>query len=187
MAKECEVDILDIDKGAAERRLREMGAKYKGHTKFRRIEFLIGRKRAGPHSWARVRTDGRVTTITVKRFRGKRLPMEEHEVEVGDFESAVRVMGKLTRSELSYFENERDSYELGRAKITIDKWPGIPHLIEIEGPSMAYVKNLHKKLGITGEFRGNAHLDSVYKRYKLNFKDVVAKDQSRLRKILDRA
>lgn len=184
MGKECEVDILDIDKGEAAARLRKLGAKYNGHRQYRRVEFLIGKKMKGKHTWARVRTDGKSSTMTVKTFRGTHLPMEEHEIVVGDFEEAIRMTRRMTTSKMLYFENERDSYELGKATITLDKWPSIPHFMEIEGPSMAYVKEMHKRLDITGEFVGNATLDSVYKRYGLNFRKVVAKNNKKLKEIL---
>ena len=183
MAKEHEIDILEINKPEAARRLRKLGATYRGHLRYRRIEFLIDGKVGGGHSWARVRTDGKETTITVKRFRGKHLPMDEHEISTGNFEDAVRLMSKLTRSKIFYFENERDVYELGGATITIDKWPLIPPFMEIEGKSMAQVKSLYNRLGIGGEMVGNATMDSIFKRYGLDFRKEMSKKQEELTRI----
>jgi len=121
MAKEHEIDILDVDKREVERRLRKLGARYNGHTRFRRIEFVVGGDIKKHHSWVRVRTDGRKTVITFKQMKGKNQPMEEREVTVDSFGDAVRIMSRLARSRVMYFENERDSYEFGGAKITIDK------------------------------------------------------------------
>lgn len=184
MAEECEVVIAGINKGEIERKLRKLGANYRGHSSFRRIEFLIGGKSSKGHTWGRVRTDGKVTTITAKRYRAANLPMEEHEVGVDDFEKAVKVMSRITSSKLCYFENERDTYKLGRLTITIDRWPGIPYYMEIEGPSMAQVKSFHRKLGIKGTFIGNPTLDALYGHHKVDFKKAVAKDQAKLRRIL---
>jgi adenylate cyclase class 2 len=185
VAKEHEIVVIDIDKQEVERKLKSSGAKYKGHSEYRRIEFLIGGKRARKHSWGRVRTDGKETTITVKRYISKQLPMEEHEISVENFEETVRLISKITLSKPCYFENSRDLYIYKKAKVTIDKWPGIPHYIEIEGPSMAYVKKLYEDMKIKGSFIGNPTLEDVYDRYGLKFSRVVEKDQVKLRKILE--
>lgn len=184
MAKEHEIDILDIDRSEAIRQLKELGAVYKGHTRYRRIEWLIGGRIGGRHSWGRVRTDGRKTTVTVKSFLGKNLPMDEHEISTDSFEEAVRLVSRLTKSRIIYFENERDTYRLEDATITLDKWPLIPLFMEIEGSSMARVKGLHRRLGIRGKMVGNATIDSIFRRYGLDFRKATARNRGRLERII---
>ena len=184
MAKEHEIDILEIDRQEATKRLRQLGAVYKGHLQYRRIEFLLGGKVGSKHSWGRVRTDGRKTTITVKRFRGKHLPMDEHEIVTDNFEEAVKLMSRMTRSRIFYFENERDRYELDGATITLDKWPRVPLFMEIESRSMGHAKELYKKLGIKGEMVGNATIDSIFKRYGFDFRKEMRKNDPKLRRII---
>ena len=69
------------------------------------MEFLVSRNRKGAHSWARVRTDGKRTHITLKETKGNSdfEPMEEQEVLASDFERAVKIMSKLARSKAIYF------------------------------------------------------------------------------------
>lgn len=158
----------------------------RGSHRFRRIEFLIGGDVHGRHSWARVRTDGGETTITLKETQGGAgfTSMKEYEVKADDFEEAVRIMGRLTRSKVIYFENERDAYFLGDAYVTIDKWPGIPALVEIEAPTMKKVRDAYKTLGIKGRFAGNTTIHKIYRMYGLDFRKVMGKNAPKLRKML---
>jgi adenylate cyclase class 2 len=185
MAKEHEIGLLDIDVAEAKRRLRQLGATYKGHVKYSRIEFKLGGDLGRVHSWGRVRTDGKSTVITVKKYLGKTKPMEEDEVSTDSFEGAIRIMSKLVKSELFYFETERYKYKLDKADITIDRWPKIPYFMEIEGPSMKYVEDMYRKLGIKGRYVGNVTADGVYKIYGLEYKAVMRKFRPKLKKILD--
>jgi adenylate cyclase class IV len=186
MGKESEIEILDVDRKEVVRRLRALKAKHEGVHRFKRMEFLIEGDTHGRHSWARVRTDGRETTITLKETYGKAgfTSMKEYEVKASGFEEAVRIMSKLTKSKLLYWENERDAYVLGDAYVTIDKWPGIPDLVEIEAPTMQRVKETYRLLGIKGKFVGNAPIHKIYERYGLNFREVVSKNEPKLRKML---
>lgn len=184
MAKEHEVGLLDINVPQVRRRLKELGATYKGHIKYNRIEFVIDGDVGDRHSWARVRTDGKDTVITVKKYFGTDKPMDEHEVHTDDFEEAVRMMYNMAKSEVFYFETERYKYRLGNADITLDKWPGIPYFMEIEGPSMKYVENVYKKLSIKGKYVGNITADGVYKIYGLDFKREMRKNIAKLKRIL---
>ncbi|MDE1865722.1 MAG: CYTH domain-containing protein [Candidatus Micrarchaeota archaeon] len=184
MAKEHEIDILEVDRAEAARRLKQLGADYNGHVRYRRIEWLIGGRIGKMHSWGRVRTDGKNTTITVKRFRGKHLPMDEHEISANSFEEAVRLVSRLTRSKIFYFENERDIYRLDGATITLDKWPLVPLFMEIESRSMSHANELYKRLGIKGELVGNATIDSIFKRYGLDFRKEMSRNNGKLERIL---
>ena len=186
MGKESEIEILDVDKKEVVERLRKLKAKHEGLHRFKRIEFLIEGDRYGRHSWARVRTDGKETTITLKETYGKAgfTSMKEYEVRASGFEDAVRIMSKLTKSKVLYWENERDAYRLGDAQVTIDKWPGIPALVEIEAPTMKRVKEVYRRLGIRGRFVGNTTIHQIYEMYGLNFREVVGKNEPKLRRML---
>jgi adenylate cyclase class IV len=186
MGKECEIDILDVNRKEVARRLRQLRAKHEGLHRFRRIEFLIEGDTHGRHSWARVRTDGKETTITLKETYGKAgfTSMKEYEVRADGFEDAVRIMSRLTKSKVLYWENERDAYRLGDVQVTIDKWPGIPALVEIEAPTMRKVKEAYRRLGISGRFVGNTPIHKVYEMYGLDFRAAMAKNEPKLKKLL---
>ncbi len=169
------------------KRLKELRVKHTGRYKFRRIEFLLKGNIKGSHSWGRVRTDGKDTTITIKEMLGKGgyNPMNEYEIKTNNFSETVKIITKLINSKLViYFENDRDAYLLGKAHITIDKWPGIPPFIEIEAPSMPIVKAIYKKLKVKGRFIGNSPIHKIYELYGLNFREVMKKNAPKLKKLL---
>lgn len=190
MGKESEIAILDVDKKEVKRRLRELHAKHTGTYDFRRMEFLLKGSVKGTHSWGRIRTDGKKTTITLKEMHGKGgfTSMNEYEVNVDDFEETMRIMNKLINSRIvTYFENKREAYSLGKAQVTIDKWPEIPTFVEIEAPSMKEVKAAYRLLGINGRMIGNSPIHKIYDLYGLKFKEVMAKNEPKLRSILDKS
>ncbi len=186
MGRESEIEILDVDRREVVARLRQLEARREGVHRFRRMEFLIEGDAHGRHSWARVRTDGKETTITLKETRGRAgfTSMKEYEVRASDFDEAVRIMGRLAGTMPLYFENEREAFRLGDAYITIDKWPAIPAFVEIEAPTMARVKAVYKHLGIKGNFVGNESIHRIYERYGLNFREVMKRNGPRLKRIL---
>lgn len=188
MAKENEIIVLDIDKAEVARRLKAIKAKRAGAYKYKRIEFLLGGNLEGSHSWGRVRTDGKSTTITVKQLhKGGLSPMDEYEVKTNDFKDTVKIVSRLIDSDLIiYFENERDAYSLGKTLITIDKWPGIPHFVEIEAPSMKAAKEAYNRLKIKGKLIGNMPIHNIYKKYGLDFKKVMSKNKGKLKILTNR-
>lgn len=187
MGMEHEIMVLGVDRKEVVSRLGELGARREGSYRFRRVEFFMGGNIGGGHSWGRVRTDGRRTTITLKEMdaRDRMAPMVEHEIEASDFRAAATIMARLAGSgRVFYFENSREAYRLGKAYVTIDKWPGIPAFVEIEAPSMQAAVRLHRRLGIRGEFVGNATIKSVYERYGLSFEKVVSKNAAKAKSIV---
>lgn len=187
MGEEHEIVILDIKRKEVLSRLRKLKARHVGTRNFKRIEFLLKGDIHRGHSWGRVRTDGKETTITLKETQGKGgfTPMKEYEVTADNFGEAARIMTKLVAPKiLLYFENERDAYVLGKAQITIDKWPAIPAYVEIEAPSMAEVKRAYKRIDISGRFIGNISIHKIYESYGLNFEKVMAKNKPKLDRLL---
>jgi adenylate cyclase, class 2 len=188
MGTENEIEILDVKRNDVVKRLKELKAKHVGNHKFKRIEFLLKGDVHGGHSWGRIRTDGKETTITLKETKGKQgfSSMKEYEIKTDDFEEAVRIMTKIINTKiLLYFENEREAYRLGNSYITIDKWPEIPHFVEIEAPSLKEVRETYKKLKIEGKFVGNAPIHKIYSLYNLDFKKVMGKNKTKLKKLMD--
>lgn len=156
MAKEIELNVYNVDKGEVTRRLESLGAKFIGRYFFKRINFQLpassgkgGERRA----WLRLRTDGTKTMLTFKEQRGAAISQRyEAEVGVEDFIKAVNVIFRIMPdSEYDYFENERDEYELYDVHVTIDKFPHLPHSMEIEGPDEKSVYAALEKIGIKGE------------------------------------
>ncbi|MGC8496343.1 MAG: CYTH domain-containing protein [Candidatus Micrarchaeia archaeon] len=162
MAKEIELPIYGVDPEYVRARLGLIGAKLVGKHQFRRVNFQV-KKPAEDASgeyhtkWIRVRTDGKKSTITLKEQNGKGIGGRlEYEVEVSDFEQAVKIVHRLMPdAEYDYFENYREEYALGEFTIELDKFPMLEYSMEIEGPSEESVKELYRKMDIKGAIEGN--------------------------------
>ncbi len=103
-------------------------------------------------AWIRVRTDGSVTTLTLKKQVGtgitKRL---EYEIIIDDFIKAVKMlMELLPNSEYNYMEAIRERHIMDGAEITLDKWTLLKWGMEIEAKSAKKAKGIYKKLDAEG-------------------------------------
>ena len=94
--------------------------------------------------WGRVRREGTRTTMTIKQVKDPTSieGTEEIEIEVNDFDKACEIFTILGMEESSYQENYREVWRLEGCKITIDRWPGIKPLVEIEGETVEDVKKI---------------------------------------------
>lgn len=163
MAREIELKVVGFDLKELEARLRKLGARFRGERTFRRVSFSISRKGrvGGPDpagsdsystTWVRVRSDGKSTTLTLKRQGGTGISKrEEHEIEVSDFLTAVRIlMRMLPSSDYNYIETRRRTYSLGGVEFDINRWPHMPWELEIEGRSEKAVRRAYEALKLTG-------------------------------------
>lgn len=68
-----------------------------------------------------------------------------------------------------YREKHRTSYQIGSADISIDQYPGIPALVEVEAPDSAAVEAMCASLGLDFSSRGSSFgsIQELYKRYGL--------------------
>jgi adenylate cyclase, class 2 len=182
MAKEIELRIVDIDRKEVAKRLKQLGAKHVAFRRFRRLEARL-LNTPTLHRWVRIRTDGTKTTFTMKENRGRKENVYEWEMEVSDFNAMGEILLRLLSKNLkAYIESERDEYTLDGTEITIDKWPQIPHFMEIEGKSRKQVNDVYRKLNVKGKRIGN--IWDVYRLYGLSFVKVARKSNSYIEKKL---
>ncbi len=182
MQKEIELRIVDINRNEAVKRLREIHARHVAFRRFKRVEVRLI---ANPtlKRWIRLRTDGRTTRFAIKENRGMKENVYEHEIDVSDFKEMGKMMLKVFPNNLkAYVKSDRDEYTLDGAEITINKWPGIPPFMEIEGKSKRHVKSVWKKLRLKGRPIGN--IFDVYRLYNKDFIKVNVKENSYINKML---
>ncbi|MEM4098919.1 MAG: hypothetical protein QXZ38_04150 [Candidatus Micrarchaeaceae archaeon] len=56
-------------------------------------------------------------------------------------------------------------------EVTIDEWPKLPPIVEIEGQSEGDVRKAISRLGIKGRELGNIGWERVYSMYGFNLRD----------------
>lgn len=92
-------------------------------------------KPVDPNKWIRLRSNGDVVTLTLKKLEDRNSieGTKELEIEVSSFEQTDAILNELGYHSRTYQENRRISYILDDVEIDIDTWPLIPTYAELEG------------------------------------------------------
>jgi len=173
MAQEFETQILDINIKEIKNRLRQLDAKEEPEVFQKRWVFdiqCLDAKTPGLGEWIRLRQAGNETLLTYKNRQGFGInETEEIEVEVNDFDKTAEILAKLKCFTGKYYqENKRVKFILNDIIFTLDTWPMIPTLLEIEAPSEEKVKEGLKLLGLEGKDVGHIGIIQIYKRYGID-------------------
>ena len=160
---ENELKILEVDKNEFVKKIQSMGAvTVFEHLKQCRYVYDIDPN--DKSKWIRLRTNGLVSTLTIKKIldTSKVDGTEEYEVEVSDFEETNKILNILGFKARSYQENLRSFYKLDGVEISVDSWPLIPTYAEIEGKNVDAVLKLTEKLNIDKSKITTKDVTSIY-------------------------
>lgn len=166
MKKEFEIKFLNINKRKIRKKLRELRAKKKlpeylvQREVFDFPDFSLSKK----GGWIRVRDEGDKITVAYKISKPKLKSVEELEFEVNDFNKSCAFMKAIGLKRKSYQETKREKWELNGAEITIDTWPGLDPLIEIEAKNQKMLRKITKKLGLGFNKGMLGSVDLVYQK-----------------------
>ena len=158
---EYEGRVLNIVKDAVRCKLADCGAELVAKKDYRR--YVFNTIPAIKDRWIRLRTDGRSTKLTVKEMTAATVDgVQEWETRVDDFETALTILKKMGLKPKGYQENRRELYILDGVKLSIDEWPGLKPLLEIEGHSKAEVYDMLDRLGLdSGRFTADS-ISQIY-------------------------
>ena len=171
MNTEYEIRVLEIDKERLIKKLEELGAEFKGDNEQKRYVYDIIPKEDG--KWIRLRTNGNKTTLTYKNIVKTTIDgTKELEIEVSDFEKTNELLENMGIKSKGYQENKRTQYVLNGVEIDIDSWPMIPTYVEIEGKNEEEVMNTLEILELPKDKVTTLDVDSVYKKYGIDLKDI---------------
>ncbi len=146
---EIELKVLDIDLDSVLAKLEKLGAKkiFEGLL----VEKAFFGNNINPkQQLLRLRKEGNEVKLTYKQRKGTGdfLEAEEHELGVSDFDVMQKIIEKLGYTCEHCREKKRITFLLGKVHIEIDKYPTIPHYLEIEGNKEDILETLDK-LGFT--------------------------------------
>ncbi len=82
------------------------------------------------------------------REKGKFKKRQEIEIEVGDADSAQRLLSVLGYEKSLVFEKKRRVYRLDQCEVALDELPLLGTFVEIEGPDDKKIADVQKKLGL---------------------------------------
>ena len=149
MKIEFEATFTNVDKNEVRDRLKKAGAileKPEFLQKRVTFNFPIGYERTD--GWLRVRDEGDKITMIIKIIDGEKIEnQKEIGLNVDDFSEAVEFLETIGCRKKSYQETKRELWILDDVEITIDHWPFLDPLVEVEGKSEEAVKNVSEKLG----------------------------------------
>lgn len=176
MSQEFETQILDIDVEEIKNKLRTLNAKEEPEIFQKRWVFdiqCLDAKIPSTGEWLRLRQSGDKSFITYKNRRGPGLDQtEEIEVEVSDFDKTAKIFSKINSFTGKYYqENKRIKFTLNNIEFTIDTWPMIPPLLEIEATSPKKIKEGLKLLDLEKKDVGHIGTLQIYKRYNIDLHD----------------
>ena len=161
MSVEIEGRIININPEETRDKITKLGAKQVGFYNFKRYTFDSIPK--VDDRWGRLRTDGKNTTLTLKEIINDSLSgTNEWEITVSDFKETLIILEKLGLLHQSYQENTRDDFIIEDAKISIDHWPQLGYILEIESKKEEDVKKYAKKLGFKEEDITTKDIQTLY-------------------------
>jgi adenylate cyclase class 2 len=167
---EIEVKILDIE----ERKMRETLASFA--TKVSQDALLTTVTFSNPYNevTVRLRIIGDVVLFTVKvpvpggNFKIRK----EYETSVGDFEIFKKQLSVLGFEPVMLQEKKRTTYQYKESEIVIDKYPGIPPYMEIEGPKDG-IREIIEKLGYSMADTTSVSVYSLFESYNVDARHLV--------------
>ena len=164
MHTEFEVRVLDINIQKMIDKLESLGATKVAEFDYKRRVYNF--HPAVDHKWIRLRTDGKKTTLTIKKLESFEIDgTKELEIEVSSFEDTDAVLNELGYTSHTYQENKRIRYMLNNVELDIDSWPYIPTYLEIEGKDEKAVKEMIKLLEVDESKITSIDVQGVFKEY----------------------
>ncbi|MBI5139439.1 CYTH domain-containing protein [Candidatus Nomurabacteria bacterium] len=181
--EEFEIKFLEVNVPELEKKLTSIGAKKVGEYEYSIVLFDYPDWRLDKdHSWLKLRTDGKETTLSFKKRIGVKsndgsLPddgMQEMEIIVDDYHKSYELFKSLGFVIKREQEKRRIRYEKGKAVFDIDFWPQIPPYVEVEANSLENAKEAAKEAGFDPEKGLICSASQIYVRYGFNPNDYVS-------------
>lgn len=168
METEIEAKWIVQDLNSVRERLRAAGAELMHPERLmRRKPYDFPDDRLGKRGgWVRVRDEGDRTTFTYKELRDRTLEGTlEETVTVDDFERTCSILESIGLEAKSYQETKRETWRMGGCEVTLDTWPWIPPVVEIEAPAEALVRGAAADLGFDWSGALHGSIENVYTKY----------------------
>ncbi len=168
MKTEIEAKWIVEELGSVRGRLSAAGAKLTHPERLmRRKPYDFPDDRLGKRGgWVRVRDEGDKVTFTYKELRERTLEGTlEESVAVDDFEGTCSILESIGLEAKSYQETKRETWQLNDCEVTLDVWPWIPPVVEVEGSSESAVRAAAEALGFKWSEALHGSIENVYVRY----------------------
>lgn len=168
METELEAKFLNINPASLRLKLEQNGAALvHGECLMRRKIFDYSDLRLEKEGgWVRVRDEGDKITLSFKQVADRSVSgTKEVSVVVDNFNTACGFLEAIGLKSKSQQETKREKWGLNGVEITIDIWPWIPPLIEIEGTSEEQIKQISSRLDLDWSKALHGSIENAYQAY----------------------
>jgi adenylate cyclase class 2 len=160
---EYEATFININKEEIREKLKAVGAKLvKKEFMQKRHVFSLPKNHKLKNGWLRVRDEGDKITMSLKDMGSKIDEQKEICLTVDSYKEAVNLIEDLGFPSKAYQESLRELWLLDSAEVTIDTWPFLEPIVEIEGDSEFLIKNVSEKLGFNWNKAKFCGADTLY-------------------------
>jgi adenylate cyclase, class 2 len=165
MNQELEVKFVNVDPDDVRRRLRDKDALAVAPRHTMRRTIMETPEMAKENTWVRIRDEYNRKTLALKRVTDSQsiLGTFEAETEISDPLSTISILEQLGLRVVRRQENDREIWQLEQVTVTVDWWPGIPPLVEIEGADETSVYAAAHQLGFDVKLAKFGSIDGIYK------------------------
>lgn len=145
---EYEATFIDVEKDNMRDRLVKAGARLvKKEFMQKRHVFSLPKEHNLKNGWLRVRDEGDKITMSLKDMGSKIDEQRETCLIVNSYKDAVCLIESLGFPAKAYQESLRELWVLDDVEITIDTWPFLDPIVEVEGNSEKEIKIVSQKIG----------------------------------------
>jgi len=147
---EYEATFIDIDKDNMRNRLVEAGAKLvKKEFMQKRTVFRLPKGDQFQKGWGRVRDEGDKITMSIKNVEHSNSIHGQKEIclIIDNYDEGCNFFESLGCVQKAYQESLRELWVIDNVEITIDTWPFLYPLVEVEGESEIKVRQVSEKIG----------------------------------------
>lgn len=178
---EYEAMFANVNKADLAKKLEEIGAK-KHREEFlqKRSTFELPSEKRSDDTWLRVRDEGDRVTLALKSLKGEGIERQkEVQFDVSDFDQAVILLLEIGCARKSFQESKREVWMLGDVEVTIDSWPFLEDLCEVEADSEEKVVEVSEKLGFDYSKALHSSVNDLYKeKYGKTIEELTAEQKA---------
>ena len=161
---ENEIKVIDINPDSIIDVLAKKNYEADGLIKFKR--YIFDTCPGSKNVWIRLRSDGKINTLTYKRVNKDKIDgVEELEVVVNNFDKTKQILIAAGLNFVSYQENSRQLFTKNKVEVSIDRWPHIPPYLEIEAKTKKDVERTLIELDLKRYKTTSLSTKEVYKLY----------------------
>lgn len=154
MQQEIEVRFLRVDYDELRKKLRKAGARQKHPMRSMKrviIDYPDQRlqKRKGSWAFVRLRDEGGRVLLTYKLIQDDaKYSTHEIEVEVSSYDKTLELFEAIGLKVISEQHTRREVWECNGCEVSLDDWPWLPPMAEIEGPDEPALQAAAEQLGL---------------------------------------